>query len=84
MKYRIKIFFVDDQMMEDLLVVDYKMDKIREATGVKHCGEEVHVVQPLVGQSKVIETSQSHVHSPPRFDPLVVEGEIITTLLTPQ
>jgi hypothetical protein len=40
---------VDDQMMEDLLGADYTMDEIREATGAQHCGEEVHVVQPLVG-----------------------------------
>jgi hypothetical protein len=32
-------FFVDDQMMEDSLRVDYRMDGIREETGVQHCGE---------------------------------------------
>jgi hypothetical protein len=66
---------LDDQMMEDFLGDDYTMDEIREENGVQHCGEEVHVVQPLVGQSNISETSQSHVHSPPRFDPLVIEGE---------
>jgi hypothetical protein len=71
-------------MMEDLLGADYTMDEIREATGVQHCGEEVLVVQPLVGQSNVPETSQSHVHSPPIFDPPVIEGERTATLLTPQ
>jgi hypothetical protein len=75
---------VDDQMMEDLLGADYTMDEIREATGVQHCGEEVHVVQSLVGQSNVPETSQSHVHSPPTVDPPVIEGERTATLLTPQ
>jgi hypothetical protein len=71
-------------MMEDFLGVDYTMDEIREATGVQHCGEEFFVVQSLVGQSNVLETSQSHVHSPPRVDMPVIEGEITTTLLTPQ
>ena len=60
------------------------MDEIREGTGVQHCGEEVPVVQYLVGQSNVLEASQSHPHSPPRIDLLVIEGEIIATLLTPQ
>ena len=36
-------------MTEDLLGVDYTMDEIREATGVQHCGEEVPLVQSLVG-----------------------------------
>jgi hypothetical protein len=36
-------------MMENFIGVDYTMDKIREATGAQHCGEEVSVVQPLVG-----------------------------------
>jgi hypothetical protein len=36
-------------MMEDFLGVDYTMDEIREATGAQPSGEEVHVVQPLVG-----------------------------------
>jgi hypothetical protein len=36
-------------MMEDLLGVDYTMDEIREEIGAQHCGEEVHVVKPLVG-----------------------------------
>jgi hypothetical protein len=75
---------VDDQMMEDFLGADYTMDEIREETGAQHCGEEVLVVQPLVGQSDVPETSQSHVHSPPIFDPPVIEGERTATLLTPQ
>jgi hypothetical protein len=69
-------FFVDEQMMEDLLGVDYTMDEIREATRVQHCGEEGHVVQSLVGQS--------NVHSPPIVDPSVIEGERTATLLTPQ
>ena len=42
------------------------------------------MVQPLFGQSNVPETSQSHVHAPPIFDLLVIEGERTTTLLTPQ
>jgi hypothetical protein len=70
-------------MMEDFLGDDYKMDEIREATSVQHCGEEVPVVQPLVGQPDFPKTSQSHVHSPPRFDPPVIEGGRNTTLLTP-
>jgi hypothetical protein len=40
---------VDDQMMEDFLGDDYTMDEIREAIGAQHYGEEVPVVQPLVG-----------------------------------
>jgi hypothetical protein len=36
-------------MMEDFLGVDYTMDEIRETTSVQHFGEEVFVVQPLVG-----------------------------------
>jgi hypothetical protein len=52
---------LDDQMMEDLVRVDYTMDEIREATGVQHCGEEVLVVKYLVGKSNVLETNQSHV-----------------------
>jgi hypothetical protein len=48
-------------MMEDLVRVDYTMDEIREETGVQHCGEEVLVVQYLVGNSNVPETNQSHV-----------------------
>jgi hypothetical protein len=83
-QYLIKNFFVDDQMMEDLLGDDYTMDEIREATGVQHCGEEGHVVQSLVGQSNVLETRQSHVHSPPTVDLSVIEGERTATLLTPQ
>jgi hypothetical protein len=71
-------------MMEDFLGDDYTMDEIREATGAQHSGEEVHVVQPLVGQSDVPETSHGHVHSPPRIDPPVIEGERTATLLTPQ
>jgi len=35
--------------MKDLLGVYYTLDEIREETGSKHCGEEVFVVQPLVG-----------------------------------
>jgi hypothetical protein len=63
---------VDDHMMEYLLGDDYIMDEIREETGAQRCGEEVHVVTPFVGQSDVPKTSQSHVHSPPIFDPLVI------------
>jgi hypothetical protein len=59
---------------------DYTMDEIREANGVQHCGEEVFVVQSLIGQSNVPETSQSHVHSPPRVDLPVIEGERNATL----
>jgi len=59
------------------------LDEIREATNAQHCGEEVHVVQPLVGQSNVLETNQSHVHSRPRFHLPVIKGERTTTLLTP-
>jgi len=44
----------------------------------------VPVVQPLVGQSDVPKTSPCHVHSPPKFYPLVIEGEINATLLTPE
>jgi len=36
-------------MMEDFLEDDYTMDEIREAIGVQHYGEEVIVVQPIVG-----------------------------------
>jgi hypothetical protein len=75
---------VDDQMMEDLLGVDYTMDEIREATSVQHYGEEFYVVQSLVRQLIVPETSQSHVHSPPKVDLPVIEGERTATLLTPQ
>ena len=75
--------FVEDQMMEDLIGADYTMDEIREATSVQHCHEEGPVVKNLVGQSNVLETRQSHVHSPPTVDPSVIEGEIIATLLTP-
>jgi hypothetical protein len=60
-------------MMEDFLGVDCTTDEIREAIGVQHCGEEVFVVKPLVGQSIVLETSQAHVHSPPIFDPPVID-----------
>ena len=59
-------------MMEDLLVVDYTMDEIREAIGVQHCGEEGFVVQSLVEQSNVSKTSQFHVHSPPKVDSPVI------------
>jgi hypothetical protein len=72
-----RIFFADDQMMEDLFGDDYTMDEIREETGVQHCGEEGHVVQSIVGPLKVPKTRQSHVHSPPVVDPSA-------TLLTPQ
>jgi hypothetical protein len=58
-------------MMEDLLGAEYTMDEIREATSVQDCGEEVHLVQSLVRQLNVSETSQSHVHSPPIVDPPV-------------
>jgi hypothetical protein len=56
-------------------IVDYTMDEIREAIGVQHCGEEVLVVQYLIGQSNVPKTSQSHVHSPPTVDPPVLKGK---------
>jgi hypothetical protein len=75
---------VDDQMMEDLFGDDYKMDEIREETSVQHCGEEVLVVQSLVGQSNIPETGQSHVQSPPKVDLSVIEGERTKTFLTPQ
>jgi hypothetical protein len=76
--------FVDDQMMEDFLGANYTMDEIREATSVQHCGEEDLLVQSLVRQSNVLETRQSHVHSPPTVDLLVIEGERTATFLTPQ
>jgi hypothetical protein len=44
---------VDDYMMDDFLGYDYTMDEIREEIGVHHCGEEVPMVQPLIGQSYV-------------------------------
>jgi hypothetical protein len=59
--------FLDEQMMEDLLVVDYTMDEIREAIGVQHCGEEGPIVKSLVGHS--------NMHSPPILDPSLIEGE---------
>jgi hypothetical protein len=71
-------------MMEDFLGVDYTMDEIREAIGAQHYGQEVHVVEPLVGQSNITETSHGHVHSPPRIDLPVIEGEKNETLLAPQ
>jgi hypothetical protein len=40
---------VDDHMMEDFLGDNYTMDEIRGPTDAQHCGEEFHVVQPLVG-----------------------------------
>jgi hypothetical protein len=70
--------------MEDFLGDDYTMDEIRETIGAQHSAEEVLVVQPLVGQSYVSETSHGHVHSPPRIDSQVIEGEIIVVLLTPE
>ena len=42
------------------------------------------MVQSLVGQSNVRENSQPHAHSPPIVDPSMIEGEITSTLLTPQ
>jgi hypothetical protein len=42
------------------------------------------MVQSIVGQSNVLETSQSHVHSPPTIDPQVIEGERTANFLTPQ
>ena len=42
------------------------------------------VVQAVVGKPDVPENSQSHVHSPPKFDPSVIEGERTATLLTSQ
>jgi hypothetical protein len=75
---------VYDHMMEDFLGDDYTMDAIREETGAQHCGEEIPMVKTLVGQSNIPETSQSHVHSPPRIDPLVIEEERTATFLTPQ
>jgi len=70
--------------MEDFLGYDYTMDEIIEAIGAQHCDEEVHVVKPLVGQLDVPEISQSHFHSPPKFDSPVIEGEIIKMFLTPK
>ena len=79
-----RIFFVDDQIMEDFLGYDYTMDVIIEAIGAQHCDEEVHVVKPLIGQSDIPETCQSHFHSPPKFDSPVIEGVRTTTFQTPQ
>jgi hypothetical protein len=75
---------LDDQMMEDFLGVDYTMDEIREAIDVQHYGEKLLMVQSLVRQSNVPETSQSHFHSPPIVDHPMIEGERNATLLTPQ
>jgi hypothetical protein len=75
---------VYDQMMEYFLGDDYAMDEIREAIGAHHYGEEVLVVQPLVGNSNVLENSHWNVHSPPRIDPTIIEGERTATLFTPQ
>jgi hypothetical protein len=71
-------------MMKNFLGDDYTMDEIREATDSQHHGEEVPVVQPLVGQSDIPETSHGHVHSPPIIDHPVIKGERTTKLLTPQ
>jgi hypothetical protein len=71
-------------MMEDFLRDVYTMDEIREATGEKNYGEEVPMVQPLVGQSDVPKNSHGHVHSPPRIYLPVIECERNTMLLTPQ
>jgi hypothetical protein len=46
-------------MMGDLIGDDYTMDQIREETSEKHYGEEVHLVQPLVGQLDVTSLSPS-------------------------
>jgi hypothetical protein len=70
-------------MMEYFLGAYYTMDEIREEIGAQHCVEEVILVQPLIGQSDVSKTSQSHIHSSPRIDPLVIEGETYATFLTP-
>jgi hypothetical protein len=74
---------VDDQMMEDFLGYYYTMDEIREATSAQPSGEEVPMVKPIVGQSNILETSHGHVHSPPKIDLPVIEGEITAMLLTP-
>ena len=66
--------------MENFLGVDYTMDEIKEETSAQHSGEEVLVVQPLVGQSDVLETSHRHGHSTPRIDPPMIKGEIIAML----
>ena len=71
-------------MMEDLLGDDYTMDEIREAIGAQHYGEEVHVVQSLVGQSSIPETSHGNVDSPLKIDPPVIEGERTITFVTSQ
>ena len=47
-------------MMEDFLGDDYTMDEIREATGAHHSSEEVHVVQPLVGQSNILKLGNKY------------------------
>ena len=66
---------MDDRMMEDFFGADYTMDEIREANGVKHCGEEGLVVKYLVGQSNVPENRQSHVHSPSTVDLSVLKWQ---------
>jgi hypothetical protein len=70
--------------MEDFIGANYTMDEINKAIYVQHYGEEGHVVQSLVGQSKFPESRQSHVHSPPTVDPSVIEWERTAILLTPQ
>jgi hypothetical protein len=75
---------VGDQIMEYFLGANHTIDEVRESNSAQHSGEEVHVVQPLVGQSNVPETSHGHVHSPPRIDPPVIEGERTAMLLNPQ
>jgi len=71
-------------MMVDFLRDDYTMDGIREATNAQHYGEEFLVVQPLVGQSNVSETSYGNVGSPHRIDLTMIEGVRNATFLTPQ
>jgi hypothetical protein len=60
------------------------MDEIREETSAHPYGEEVLVVQPLVGQLDIPYTRHGHVHSPLMTYLLVIEGEITTMLVTPQ
>jgi hypothetical protein len=70
--------------MEDLLGDYYKIDEIREANGVHHYSEEVPMVKPPIGYLDVPKSCHGHVHSPPRINPLVTEGERNAMLLTPQ
>jgi hypothetical protein len=70
--------------MDYLLGANHTIGEVREETSAEHSGEEVHVVQPLVGQSNVLETSHGNVHSHPRIHPPAIEGEITAMLLNPQ